>query len=177
MIALIFDTETNGLIDNLITAREKQPDIIEFFGQVVNLETGEKLSELEQLIKPPKPIDAEITNITGINDEMVSQSPAFEQVAGQIEKYITTAPLVIAHNLSYDKDMLNIEFQRLGHFIAWPPGLCTVEQSVHYKGYRLNLTSLHEYLFGQPFVGAHRARPDVEALTRCCVEMFKRRDL
>jgi DNA polymerase III epsilon subunit-like protein len=84
---------------------------------------------------------------------------------------------VIAHNLSYDRDMLNIEFQRLGHFIAWPPGLCTVEQSVHYKGYRLNLTGLHEYLFGQPFAGAHRARPDVEALTRCCVEMFKRRDL
>jgi DNA polymerase III epsilon subunit-like protein len=177
MIALIFDTETNGLVDNLTMAIEKQPDVIEFFGQTVNLETGEKLSELQQLIKPPKLIDAEITNITGITNELVAEAPTFSEVADKLEKYITSAPLVIAHNLSYDRDMLNIEFQRLGRFIAWPQGLCTVEQSIHYKGYRLNLNALHEHLFGEPFAGAHRARPDVEALTRCCIEMVKRRDL
>lgn len=177
MIALIFDTETDGLVDNLTMAIDKQPNIIEFYGQTVNLETGEVINQLEQLIKPPKSISQEIINITGIDDAMVKDSPTFEAVADALEKYITKAPLIIAHNLSYDRDMLNIEFQRLGRFVAWPAGLCTVEQSVHYKGYRLNLNALHENLFGEPFKGAHRARADVEALTRCCVEMFKRRDI
>jgi hypothetical protein len=55
--------------------------------------------------------------------------------------------------------------------------ICTIEQSVHYTGYRMNLGDLHQHLLGEKFSGAHRAREDVEALLRVCVEMRLRGDL
>jgi DNA polymerase III epsilon subunit-like protein len=100
--------------------------------------------------------------------------PAFVGVANQIFSFIESAPLIIAHNLSFDKDALEIEAERLGRTIAWPPGLCSVEQSLHLKSKRLTLKKLHAELFGKEFEGAHRAKTDVQALVRCCVELFKR---
>jgi DNA polymerase-3 subunit alpha len=36
------------------------------------------------------------------------------------------------------------------------------------------LTELHQYLFNQPFAEAHNATADVEATTRCFLELIKR---
>jgi hypothetical protein len=58
--------------------------------------------------------------------------------------------------------------------VKWPRRICTVEQTQHIKGFRLNLSGLHEFLFGEKFSGAHRAKVDVAALVRCSSEMFKR---
>ena len=87
---------------------------------------------------------------------------------------------MIAHNLSYDYAVLMAEFSRCctEGSVKWPiRRICTVQETEFMKGFRLNLTSLHEELFGEPFAGAHRARTDVEALTRCCIELFKRGDI
>jgi hypothetical protein len=73
--------------------------------------------------------------------------------------------------------MIDLEAKRLNRVIKWPPLVCTVEQSIHYKGHRMNLGDLHEHLLGVRFSGAHRAKEDVDALVRCCVEMRKRGDL
>jgi hypothetical protein len=70
--------------------------------------------------------------------------------------------------------MVDIEAQRLGIELRWPRLVCTVEQTIALKGYRLSLENLHKELFGEPFEGAHRAKADVAALTRCCRELFKR---
>lgn len=177
MRALLFDTETTGLIDNLTIAIDKLPEIIEFYGCYADLGNGQIESELNLLIKPSKSISAEVTGITGIDDEMVREAPAFGQVADEILMYIQNAPLVIAHNLSYDKDVVNTEFKRLGQCVNWPPVLCTVEQTIHIKGFRLSLSALHETLFNEPFSGAHRAKVDVKALLRCCVRLYEMGEL
>jgi len=42
------------------------------------------------------------------------------------------------------------------------------------KGYRLKLAQLYEHLFGETFPDAHRARNDVQALRRICVELCRK---
>lgn len=177
MKAVLFDTETTGLIDNRTVGLERQPHVIEFYGCVADLKKGKVLKELEFLIQPPKLslITDIITKITTITPETVKDAPVMGVVADKIFKFLEGAPVVIAHNLSFDLEMMDIEAQRLDRKIKWPKQrLCTVEQTVHLKGFRLNLSNLHQHLFGEKFDGAHRAKVDVMALLRCCTELVKR---
>lgn len=173
MIVTLFDTETTGLMDNHTVPLEKLPSIIEWYSCTADLSTGEVLSELELLIKPPRGISQEIVNITGIDDAMVAAAPSFAFVAGDVKKVIESANRMLAHNASYDVEVTDTEFERLGQKVKWPRVLCTVEATVHLKGFRLNLTGLHEMLFGETFKGAHRAKADVMAHLRCCCELYR----
>lgn len=177
MKAFAFDTETTGLVENRTVKDERLPEIIEFYGCEFNLKTGKIGKEVNLLIKPRKAITDEITNITGITNEMVAKAPPFLVASREIKRMIEAQSLILAHNLSYDKEMVNIEMDRIKEKMTWPRGLCTVEQTIHLKGFRLSLTNLHEYLFGEPFSGAHRAKVDVAAMVRCCVELHKRGEL
>jgi len=186
MKAFVFDTETTGLVDNRTLKLERQPEIIEFYGCLVDLgKKGKIISEVDTLIKPKNPLTDKpvsggkktITDITGISNEMLKDAPRFKDVAKRIHDAITKAPLVIAHNASFDREMVQIEFERLKEKIKFPKIICTVEQTIYMKGYRLSLSALHQELFGEPFAGAHRAKVDVSALVRCCVELHKRKIL
>lgn len=184
MKALVLDCETNGLISNHTVALTNQPHIIEFYGALCAI-TKKKytvLEELTMLIKPPyplgnRPIKAKskktIETITGITDALLVTALPFAAHASALQTFIEAAPLVIAHNAQYDREMLDIEFERLGKQVKWPPMRCTIEQTMHINGNRQSLTNLHQYFFNEPFE-AHRAKPDVEAVLRCLVEMCKR---
>jgi DNA polymerase III epsilon subunit-like protein len=177
MIALLLDTETTGLFTHPTAKIEKQPHIVEFYGCLYDLQNEKLIDEYDTLIKPPIKIPPEASKKTHIYDETVADSQPFVAHAGNIGALIERAPLVIAHNASYDQEILDVEFRRLGVTLKWPKLLCTVEATVHLKGYRLSLTALHETLFGKTFPEAHRAKQDVEALTRCCVGLYKRGEL
>lgn len=174
MIATILDTETTGLLDNRTLKIEKLPEVIEFFAGVADLKTGKVSKKFTSLIKPKNKIPEEVIHITGLTDELVKDAPRFAEVADQIQEIIEGSRFIIAHNASYDREMLDIEFERLGRKLAWPRCICTVEQTIHIKGYRFSQTELHQYLFDEPFPDAHRAEPDTMALIRCCVELHKR---
>lgn len=171
---LIFDTETTGLIANRTIKDEKLPRIIEFYGCLVDLEREQILDELETLVNPGIAIPPDITDITGINNEMVQKAPRINQIANSLQAMIESADEMIAHNLAYDEEVIRIEFDRMKRPIKLPVMLCTVEQTVHLKGYRLSLSKLHELLFGDAFADAHEAKADVLALVRCCFELRKR---
>lgn len=174
-MALCLDVETTGLVQNATLTLDKQPEVLEFFACLVDLKTGKIKKELNILIKPSRlPLPAIITKITGITDDMLEDAVPFAQAAKKIFPFIQKAPLIIAHNASFDKEMLDIEAQRLNVKIKWPRIVCTVEQTIAMKGFRLSLANLHEHLFNEKFSGAHRAREDVMALLRCCVELHKR---
>ena len=55
--------------------------------------------------------------------------------------------------------------------------ICTVEASYHYNNKRMKLQDLHEFLFGEGFTDAHRAKSDVMATVRCFIELVKRGDI
>lgn len=174
MKALVLDTETTGLTSNRVLRIDMQSEIIDFYGCIVDLASGEIESELDLLIKPKLGIPEKITKITTITNEMVADAPPFETVAPAIQALIESAPLAIAHNMAFDKEVIDIEFQRLGVALNWPHAICTVEQTAHLKGYRLSMSDLHKLLFEAQFAGAHRAKVDTAALVRCCVELHKR---
>jgi DNA polymerase-3 subunit alpha len=85
---------------------------------------------------------------------------------------IEAAPRCIGHNMTFDHDMIDIEFSRLNRQIKWPKLICTTEQTIFLTGQRMTMSALHQHLFGEPFEGAHRAKQDTLALLRCCVELL-----
>ena len=183
MKALVFDTETSGLISSRLAKAEQLPEVIEFYGAMVDFTKAGKYKvtqELGLLIKPDRMINElktgkqNITRITGITNAMVKDAPAFKAVAARIISFVEQAPLAIAHNVTFDKEMLDIEAWRLNHAIHWPPVLCTVEATGYLRGDPLTLSELHAYLFGQKHADAHRAKADTHALIRCCAELYKR---
>jgi DNA polymerase-3 subunit epsilon len=175
--AFIFDTETTGLLDSRLIPLPRQPHIIEFYGALVDLDEPDPIPkwELDTLLNPGVPISAEITRITGIDDAMVKDAPTFAEFAPLLRSAFHASHRTIAHNASFDIEMLSIEYARLDSPDPLPAyNICTVEQTVHLKGHRMTLQALHEHLFGERFKEAHRARTDVQALIRCCIELRKR---
>lgn len=177
MRVFVFDTETTGLVRNSLVPLEQQPRVIEFFGHTVDDETGEVLQEIEFFCDPGILLPKEITRITGITPDQLKGEKPFSHYAETVAEYGNAADCILSHNLSFDFQIINCELLRCGQ--AWRPKrlLCTVEQTEWMKGHRLSLSALHEELFGEAFKGAHRARVDVEALTRCYLELKKRGEL
>ena len=172
--ALIYDTETTDLVANSLLTERHQPHLIEFYGCVID-EKGELLEELDFLCRPPNKIEPKTTEITGIKWSDIHDLPPFSAHADKVAKLIEECDTVVAHNLSYDRFVIDVEMQRLGRSICWPGSLvCTVEATTWVKGFRLNLSALYTELFGEEFKGAHRAKNDVRALTRCFVELRQR---
>lgn len=171
---LLFDTETTGLIKNTAIRIENQPHIIELFG----LSLGDELEEVGHwgsLFNHHKKLPDEIVKITGITDEMIKDAPWFYNKAAEVKAFIETHDIVVAHNLTYDMQMVDNEMARCNLTVNWPADrICTVEQTEHIKGHRLSLTALHEHLFGEGFPSAHRAENDVRPMARCYIELRKR---
>jgi len=173
MRTLIFDTETTDLIKNSLVNEKYQPRIIEFFGQVIT-DQGEIIEELEFFCNPGIPLSEEVQRITGIKPDQVKNEPPFTHFIAKVAALIESCDEVVAHNLNYDMSVTNTEFSRVKKLLTWPEiQTCTIEATEWIKGYRLNLNALHEHLFGEGFEGAHRARVDVDALTRCYIELKK----
>lgn len=173
----IFDTETTGLVDNTVMNQKHQPHIIELYGNVVN-EAGDVIDEIEFLCNPGMKLPRIITKITGLKDADLIMQPPFKKNAEAVKAIIESCDSVVAHNLSYDYSLVEFEMGRCGMKVEWPAiRICTVEETEWFKGHRLKLADLHEYLFNEPFPDAHRARNDVAALTRCFNELRKRGDV
>lgn len=175
----LFDTETTGLPGSTILPLAKQPYIIEFYGCLAG-EDGTVYDEIDTLIKPPISIPQEVVRIHGIDDEAVKDAPDFKAVEPRIRDLIGHAGALVAHNLPFDTTVLGFELRRTKTFneVEWPSyRICTVEQTLGIRGHRLSLSKLYEYLFDEQFKGAHRAKVDVQALTRCFVELRKRKML
>ena len=176
MKALVFDTETTGLIDNHSRRLSDQPEITEIYLGLADLDNGQVSGEFDQLLKPRKHSSRKVTGITGITEKMLADMPSFAFYADQIRAMIEEAPAVLAHNLSFDMEIVDLEFERIDQPTPkWPDRkICTVEQTCHMIGRRISQMDLHELLFDEKFDEAHRAGPDTKALIRIATELNKR---
>lgn len=180
MIVFAFDTETSDIPASRLLPLNKQPEIIEFYGCSADLETGEILFDIDLMIKPSKELDetSKASKAHKITNDMLKDAPSFSDVADQIQTAFDKGGKPLAHNASFDIEMVEIEFQRLGREFLHPlKAICTVEATMHLRGYRLSLMALHEMLFARPFPEAHRAKNDVRALVDCAVELYRRGEL
>lgn len=169
MLFSVFDTETTGLPKHRDADLRLQPRIIEFAGLITD---GKEIIEtVEFICNPGIAIETIITEITGLTNEDLKDKPPFKQFIPQVAEFFGKTRGRIAHNLSFDRSMLDFDLKRLGmsldeiNWFTRPNGtkaieICTVEETFHQTGYRQRLQDLYQKHFG-PYVQKHRALDDV----------------
>jgi DNA polymerase-3 subunit alpha len=187
---LIFDTETTGLPKRWgapISDTDNWPRCIQIAWQLHD-EMGKLIEHQDYLIQPDGfniPYDAE--RIHGISTELAQAEGI--PLADVLEKFniaLSKAKFIVGQNLGFDVNIMGCEFYRLG--VDSPMSVmpildtCTeiTASLLRLPGGRggkfklPTLTELHNYLFQVPFAEAHNATADVEATTRCFLELIRR---
>lgn len=187
---LIFDTETTGLPKSWtapISDTDNWPRCIQIAWQIHD-EHGRLLEHEDYLVKPEGfniPYDAE--RIHGVSTELaMEEGISLQEVLEKFNKALSKSKFVVGQNVGFDLNIMGCEFYRLGieSNLGNMPVLdtCTEVTAELLKlpggrGGRFKLptlTELHSFLFGVPFSEAHNATADVEATTRCFLELIKR---
>lgn len=186
---LIFDTETTGLPRNWnapITDTDNWPRCIQIAWQLHD-ELGNLIENQDYLVRPDGfniPYDAE--RIHGISTELAAeQGIGLDEVLEKFNVALSKAKFVVGQNVGFDVNIMGCEFHRLGvdSPMAQMPVLDTCTETTAEllklpggRGGKFKLptlTELHQYLFGEPFSEAHNATADVEATTRCFLQLIK----
>ena len=186
---LIFDTETTGLPKKWaapISDTDNWPRCVQIAWQLHD-EMGNFLEHQDYLIQPEGfniPYDAE--RIHGISTELAQQQGvSLREMLDKFNTALSKAKFIVGQNLGFDVNIMGCEFYRLG--IQSPMSsmpildTCTEVTASLLKlpggrggKFKLpTLTELHQYLFNQPFAEAHNATADVEATTRCFLELIR----
>ena len=186
---LIFDTETTGLPKKWaapISDTDNWPRCVQIAWQLHD-EMGNLLEHQDYLIQPEGfniPYDAE--SIHGISTELAQQNGiALREMLEKFNAALSKAKFIVGQNLGFDVNIMGCEFYRMGiqSQMSSMPILdtCTEVTASLLKlpggrggKFKLpTLTELHQYLFNQPFAEAHNATADVEATTRCFLELIR----
>ena len=186
---LIFDTETTGLPkrwDAPITDVNNWPRCVQISWQLHD-EMGKLIEHQDYLVKPEGfniPYDAE--RIHGISTELAAaEGIALSEVLEKFNSTLSKAKFIVGQNLGFDINIMGCEFHRMGveSSMSSMPVLdtCTEVTASLLKlpggrggKFKLpTLTELHQYLFKIPFAEAHNATADVEATTRCFLELIR----
>ena len=135
---------------------------------------GSRITDMfHTLVNPGRKIPYFITGLTGIDAAMVSDAPAFEDVAKEIYQWLM-GRIFVAHNAHFDYSFIKKEFEEAG--IAWSTKkLCTVRLS------RKIIPGLESYSLGRlaeslgiRIPNRHRAGGDAEATAKIFDVLLKR---
>jgi DNA polymerase III subunit epsilon len=160
----VLDTETTGT--------DPRVDRVVEVGIVIGLR-GEITTRKSWLINPGIPISKEASEVHGITDEQVKDSPPFSAVAGEILAALQGA-LPGAYNAAFDRAFIHAELARAGvdlttdappaarEEIAWVDPLVFARELYKGQGESRALGAIAERL-GVTLVQAHRATDDAEA--------------
>ena len=187
---LIFDTETTGLPkrwDAPITDVNNWPRCIQIAWQLHD-DMGKLIEHQDYLVKPEGfniPYDAE--RIHGISTELAqAEGISLAEVLEKFNEALGKAKFIVGQNLGFDVNIMGCELHRMG--VDSPMGnmpvldTCTEITASLLKlpggrggKFKLpTLTELHQFLFDKPFAEAHNATADVEATTRCFLELIRK---
>ncbi|WKB79889.1 DNA polymerase III subunit alpha [Cellulophaga lytica] len=187
---LIFDTETTGLPkrwDAPYTDTDNWPRCIQIAWQLHD-GMGNVVEHQDYLVKPDGfniPYDAE--KIHGISTALAEQDGV--PLAEVLEKFnaaLEKTKFVVGQNVGFDLNIMGAEFHRfqvenqlqelpvLDTCTEHTASLCQIPGGRGGKFKLPTLTELHQFLFGEPFGEAHNATADVEATTRCFLELIRK---
>ena len=186
---LIFDTETTGLPKRWnapVTDTDNWPRCIQIAWQLHDA-MGNLLEHQDFLVSPDGfdvPFEAE--QIHGISTALAQdQGLPLLEVLERFTAAVEKCHFVVGQNVGFDLNIMGAEFHRAGieNTLAQKPVLdtCTEQTAMMCQipggrggKFKLpTLTELHQHLFGAPFNEAHNATADVEATTRCFLELLR----
>ncbi|WP_261591314.1 exonuclease domain-containing protein [Pseudoalteromonas holothuriae] len=121
--------QSYAVVDLETTGGKKELDRITEIG-IVRIEQGKIVAKWQSLVNPQRRIPKYITQLTGINNEMVAQAPVFSDIASQVNDFCDNT-IFVAHNVNFDMGFLKHEFQRVGMLFS-KPKLCTVQLARKY---------------------------------------------
>jgi len=125
-------------------------------------------------IKPAVTIHPAAQAVHGITMADLASCPSFGEYADEIALVFAQADVIVGYNLSFDIDMLQAEYQRIGR-----PGLDLTGKKI-VDAFRLwqqceprSLQHAHRRFVGDEFAAAHSASADVAATGRVLVGMLR----
>lgn len=145
------DVETTGLSarDNRVT----EIALVRMWGTHI-------VGQWSSLVNPGCAIPPYITRLTGIDDEMVADAPAFPQLIEKICAFVGDSAL-LAHNAPFDRSFVEAELRRAGYKPLSNRWLDTVTMArrllPHLPNRKLATVAQH---FGISTAGHHRAMAD-----------------
>ena len=188
---LIFDTETTGLPKRWnapISDTDNWPRCIQIAWQLHD-ELGNLIEHQDYLVQPNGfniPYEAE--QIHGISTALAEQEGIpLNEVLERFNEALAKAKFIVGQNVGFDVNIMGAEFYRenvanplqelpvLDTCTEHTAQLCQIPGGRGGKFKLPTLTELHEFLFKQPFAEAHNATADVEATTRCFLELIRRK--
>ncbi len=187
---LIFDTETTGLPKRWnapITDTDNWPRCIQIAWQLHD-ELGQLVERQDFLVQPDGfDIPYQSEKICGISTALAKQQGVpLTQVLEAFTGMLSRTKFVVGQNVGFDINIMGCELYRQGmeSALASLPvldtctevtaELCRLPGGRGGKFKLPTLTELHEHLFGEPFAEAHNATADVEATTRCFLELIRK---
>jgi DNA polymerase-3 subunit alpha len=185
---LIFDTETTGLPkrDNApLEELDNWPRLVQIAWQMHD-HSGKFIGAKNYIIKPEGftiPYAAE--KVHGIStDKALAEGHDLKTVLTEFAADIALTTLLVAHNIEFDINIVASEFLRneIENDFLSKKKLCTKVESTDFcaipggRGGKFkwpNLAELHFKLFQEGFTDAHNAAGDVEATSRCFLELLR----
>ena len=160
---VVFDIETTGLshLKNNITE----------IG-AVRVESGKIVDVFNELVNPEQEISQEITEITGITNEMVADKPLISEIMPKFLEFSKNA-VFVAHNAEFDISFIKTNCKRLN--LEFNPTFIDTMGFArailpHLKNHKLN-TLCKE--LGVNLLNHHRASFDAEACAGILLELIK----
>ena len=159
---VVLDLETTGLSP----ASDEIIDIA-----AIRYISGAKVSEFSTLVKPSIPIPQEITDITGITDDMVADAPDIDEALDGLSMFLNPDDLVVGHNVGFDVRFLAAAYSRIGEEFA--PEIfdtCGVSRILYPELPKHRLIDLMK-AFGIRESQSHTAYDDYEMCNACLQHM------
>lgn len=171
---IVFDTETNGF--------KGKPLLVQLGYIVYDMSTEEEIFKRDTLIKVP---EETVWNDGSFKVHGITKEKCLEEGAPLMQEMllfqgvINQCEYIIAHNLDFDRKVINAQFDKLKLSLRRPlksKMLCTMKTTsgLTPSGKWPKLDELHRILFDEGFDGAHDAFIDVKATLRCFIELLKR---
>jgi DNA polymerase III subunit alpha, Gram-positive type len=153
---IVLDIETTGL--------SKHHDKITELA-AVKVRNGEVVDTFQSLVNPERNIPRFITRLTGINNEMVKDSPTVDKVLPYFMDFLGSS-MIIAHNATFDHGFISHNVEKHLQQELCNEKVCTRKLSTRLLSHlpSKKLSSLCEY-FNIVNDNAHRALDDTKATT------------
>lgn len=164
---VVLDLETTGLVAT--TAGGAEMDRITEIG-AVRIENGRILKKFSTLVDPERKLTPEITQLTGITDEMLKGKPKIGEVIPDFFKFCDGC-ILVAHNAQFDMQFVRHYASEAGYFFEQRvlDTLSMSQELLYLSNYKLNTLADH---FGFTF-RHHRAWDDAFVTAKIFIELVR----